>query len=244
MHGLTTAEYQTVRAILDLPRSAERERIAASGIPSSTYTAARRRVFEEGWLSDIIVPNPGPWGLAGVDVRLARPSIADRSALRAKWEADPECVLLWEGIHSVLGVFFRRATESSGPPNEPPGPAEWKDAFLVSPRRTEGGIPVFFDYSGLWDRFGGSGPSPSYPAGLDLSAPVASRRLIAAAIELVEEHGGPAPGTAHRLPILRSSPRHLEAMENRVVELRTILDPAKVPPFGGHRLGEVILVQG
>jgi hypothetical protein len=239
VHGLTPAEYQTVRAILDHPMASERERIASSGVPGSTYSTARRRVFAEGWLTDLMIPNPGPTGFQGVEMRLIRPSIAERRVVVEQWSTDPEGVVLWEGIHVVFAIFFRRGTDAPRKvPREGPGP------FQLHASRSEGTIPVFFDYSGVWDHFGGSGPPTTYPAGLDLTSPPVGDRTLAASDELMQWNGDPSPGSSHWVPILRSSRRHRDVLDVRVVQPRTVLDPAKVPPFEGRRLGEVIFVQG
>ncbi|MCI4367303.1 MAG: hypothetical protein L3K08_06090, partial [Thermoplasmata archaeon] len=218
MYGLTSAEYQTVRAILDHPRGSERERIASSNVPSSTYSTARRRIFGEGWLSDLMIPNPGPTGMTGVELRLSRPSMDERRPIATAWREDQDCVILWEGIHVLFGIFFRHGKRS--PPLDR---AAGSPAFRVLASRSQGAVPVFFDYSGLWDHFGGAGPPPTYPAGLDLSTPAVGDRMIEASGDLLVRNGDPTPGTSRWLPILRTSRRHRELLEAGVMQPRTVL---------------------
>ena len=165
---LTVAEYRAMLAILAHPGETEQHRIQLAGLPSSTYNVVRRRVYEEGWLSDVMVPSPGPCGFAGVEFRLTRPSLSARDSLVSEWTSDPGCVLLWSGVHAVFGVFFRiRPAAGADAPDAPQG---LPGLFRVFVHRDGGTIPSYFDYSGLWARFGGEPEPPSYPAGLDVSS--------------------------------------------------------------------------
>lgn len=227
-------------AILTNPRATERERILRSGLPSSTYNVARRRVYAQGWLRDLLVPNPGPCGFAGVELRLARPSRSVREEFLRSWADDPECVLLWAGLHAALGIFMR-----SGPL----GVAERADSDGVPGGTVQigsghGSLPVYFDYSGLWARFGGAPAPDGYPAGLDAESRPATRRALASATGLMRT--GPADSTDRprwtNLLRLPRSPRR--ALEERTVQSRTVLDVFHLPAFRDRRLGEVVLIEG
>ncbi|HEY6237890.1 MAG TPA: hypothetical protein VIZ68_01730, partial [Thermoplasmata archaeon] len=238
MRDLTSAEYRTVLSILSNPRATERHRIRLSRLPTSTYNVVRRRVFEEGWVSDVLVPNPGPCGFAGVELLLARPSVSQRETLLPEWTKDPECVLLWSGVHAVFGVFFRKAPALA---SVPPGAGPEEPGLLrVRAGPTDGSIPVYFDYSGLWARFGGQPPPAAYPAGLDHSSRTASARTLAETHRWVrsDAHADSAPARWTNLVSLGR--RHPRALDPEVVQARTVLRQAKVPPLAGRRIGEVI----
>ena len=242
MHGLTPAEFHTVRAILDRPQATERERIESSGVPGSTYLTARRRVYSEGWIADRMVPNPGALGCAAVEFDIRRPSLLSRDDLISARLADPACALLWVGVHVVFAINFVQGSHPGAPLES--GGHDPTDALLVKVSRDEGCIPVFFDYSGLWRSFGRLGPPPSYPAGLSFDSTPASPGVVAAAQEFLESNGSALPGTSRWAVIARSSRRHEQAFTGGAVLPRTILDPARVPPNDGRRLGEVIFVWG
>jgi hypothetical protein len=239
---LTVAEHRTILAILAHPNATERERIRQSTLPSSTYNVVRRRVFDEGWLSDILIPNPGPCGFAGVEAILTRPSLSAREELLPRWTNDPECVLLWSGVHALFAVFFRWGP---GPrPSLPDASAEEAPGlFRVFADRSSGTIPVYFDYSGLWARFGGQPRPPSYPLGLDVRSAPADPRALAAALGLLSPDPA-APPAPRWMNLLRLPRPRRRALERGVVQARTVLDVPRVPPFEHRRIGEVVLVQG
>jgi len=239
---LTSAEYRTALAVLGNPRASDRERIRLSGLPSSTYNVARRRVFEEGWLVDLAIPNPGPCGFAGVEFLLVRPTLSQRQSMGRTWGRDPDCVLLWSGVHAVFGVFFRRSPDR--PPDASESPRESPDLFRLRVGPTAGSIPVYFDYSGLWARFGRQPQPPDYPAGLDRPWKVVDGRALSDAKRLLlSEEAAASDGGRWTNPVdLSRSSRW--ALANDAVQVRTILRHARVPPFEGRRIAEVIFVRG
>ena len=123
---------RTVLAVLAHPSATERQRIRWSGIPSSTYNTVRRRIFAEGWLAEVLVPNPGSCGFrVESSSSWSVPSISVRSDLAEHWQTDRECVLLWAGIHAVFGIFFRHA--GPHPPQETAGrPESVRNPFRVA----------------------------------------------------------------------------------------------------------------
>lgn len=240
MKGLSPAEYRTILAILAHPRSTERERIRQSRLPSSTFNVARKRIFNEGWLDDVLIPNPGPCGFEGVEVVLARPTVSDRERLVQAYSADPECVLLWAGIHAVLSVFFRRELRSSSPSTESPE----SDAIRVVATRSAGAIPVYFDYAGLWARFGAQPPPPEYPAGLVFDANGVDARALSDARHALATGGRVDQRTGGWMSVVRLPRERRRALDRGVVQPRTMLNPRKIPALDGRRIGEVIVIRG
>jgi hypothetical protein len=239
---LTVAEYRTILSILAHPNTAERERIRLSGLPSSTYNVVRRRAYDQGWLSDILIPNPGPCGFAAVELRLTRPPLSAKEEILRAWTNDPECVLLWAGLHAMFGVFFL----SAPPPT--PSPPSTHDAtspeFRVRVEPQAGSIPVYFDYSGLWARFGGQPPPPAYPSGLDTSSDPFAHRALVAASGLLRSGAARAPEQPRWTSLLRFPRSPRRALEEGAVQPRTVLDIARLPAYDGRRIGEFILIQG
>ena len=242
MREVSEAEFQTVRAILALPEGPERERIRLSRLAPSTFHVVRNRILAAGWIEERTVPHPGPCGLAGVEVVLAAPSLTEREGVLRAWTADPECSVLWAGVQSLFAVFFRRSTSG----REAPGkafPTEGEGVAIWADRRT-GSIPVFLDYAGSWATFGGDGPPPRYPAGLDLASdpvPIPA----AASTTLFPPQGEDAADPRRAWSLGRSVPRSARRLLDRgIVRRRSFLLPANVPPLDGRRLGEVLFVSG
>ncbi|MCI4317079.1 MAG: hypothetical protein L3J96_00940 [Thermoplasmata archaeon] len=239
---MTMAEYRTVLAVLAHPSATERQRIRWSGIPSSTYNTVRRRIFAEGWLAEVLVPNPGSCGFGSVEFLLVRPSISVRSDLAEHWQTDRECVLLWAGIHAVFGIFFRHA--GPHPPPETGRTEGDENPFRVVVDRQGGTIPIYFDYSGLWARLGHQPRPPEYPRGIDPSSDSAGARSLSTARRMLDARVS-ASGKAGWGRRLVGSPRQESAvLEENIVQRRVVFDQAKIPPFDGRRIGEVIFIQG
>lgn len=247
MKELSPAEYRTALAVLALPGATERERILSSGLPSSTYNLARKRIYQEGWIEDRFVPNPGATGFGAVEVVLRRVTFSDRESWEKRYASDPSCALLWSGVHALLGVFFR--PEAGEAPR-----AEGRDGvspatLSVRVSRTGGECPVYLDFSGCWSRFGRYRPPGAYPGGLDPRAPTEAPRVLAACQSALVRHGelSPSPaeeGGASWINVLRLPRSQRRAVERGALLPRTLLHPAQVPAFQGRRMGEVILLGG
>jgi hypothetical protein len=229
MESLTVAEYAVVLAELSWPGAPDRTRVRASGLPDSTYHVARRRLLAEGWMRTYPVPVPAALGIHRVEVAFARPSLSTREPLLHGWAARPECVALFSGLHSVLGIFLGGDPARAGSPDKPVG------TVTCSIDATGGSVPVFLDLSGAWARFGGRARPERYPSGLEVRGEPAGERARRSARDVFRGEADPAvPGTASN-----GSPSSPGA-----ITTGAWLDIARVPPFEGRRLGEVIYVHG
>jgi hypothetical protein len=242
MREMTNGEYRTALSILSDPGATERQRIRLSGLPSSTYNVARRRIFSEGWLTETLVPNPGPCGFGAVECLLARPSVSQRPALVDQWTRDRECVLLWSGVHALLGVFFRRAPLRTDPARH--ARPEEATPFRVTVLPDLGTVPAYFDYSGLWARFGGATPPTGYPAGLDVESKPSDRRTLLAAERLVHADASSTDPSARWPPFLGRGRVDRHSVDPKVIQTRALLTLARIPPLEGRRIGEAIFIQG
>jgi hypothetical protein len=229
MEELTAAEYAVVLAELSWPGAPDRVRVNASQLSSSTYHVARRRLLAEGWISTVAIPRPSALAIGSVEIAFVRPTLSEREKLLRACGADSDCVALFAGLHSVLGVFFRRdAAEDEGHVDAP-------RTFACRVSASSGGIPVFLDLSGAWARFGGRARPDRYPSGLVLRGEPATdreQRAIRAAF---------GPGASKLAESSRSAPATVTAPS---VSNGAWVDLPRVPPFEGRRLGEVIYVHG
>ncbi|HTT34881.1 MAG TPA: hypothetical protein VMH78_03300 [Thermoplasmata archaeon] len=238
MKELSEAEYRTTLALLASPGGSDRERIALARVPSSTFTAARRRLFAEGWVRSVHVPEPGPAGLARVEIALARPALAAREPLIRAWHADPDCVVLWVGVHAAFAVFFRSDAATSEPT------VAGIDLTRIAVDRDAGSVPVYFDYAGAWARFGGAPIPDAYPVGLDFATGAASARARSVAREILDPSRPTDPPRRGWMNLLRMPRPQQRAFEEKVLHPRTLLDLATLPAYGGRRIGEVLWVRG
>ena len=246
MRELTDAEYRTLLAVLSYPEENEQSRIRRSGLPSSTYHVAKRRLYELGWASDRWVPQPGPLGLGGVEIVLSRPFSGDRGPLEAKLQEDPTCVLLWSGVHCMLSVrFLRSESAPSGKRAARRAPSELArlEVLRDDPMAM---LPVYFDYAGLWAHFGSEAPPKGYPRGLDLRSPAVPAQERRAALHALRRGNEPeAPWTARRWTSLLRLPRsQRRAVQRGTIAAWTFPQLSQIPPMDGRRIGEVIFVVG
>jgi hypothetical protein len=172
---LTAAEYRVALAALALPGATDRDQIHSSGLASSTFHVARRRILGEGWLSEGPVPVLGPWGIRAVEIVLSRPNLTERADRIRAAEDDPACVHLWAGLHCLFSVHFRRSGPGVTRGEEAPGDLR----ILLD--AGEGELPVYFDFSGSWARFGRLPRPEGYPRGLAIRGPPGDRRPLRAA---------------------------------------------------------------
>jgi len=254
--GLTDAEARVIAVLLAARPDRERDRLGLVAVPRSTYHAIRRRAYEEGWLRDRYVPHPVAFGRPLVTFLLARP-YADRfDELVAAVSEDPGAVVVWRGSQVVLGVVFHRKEGDAG------ALLGRIDKGHMAPRptavtvRSEGPtVPVYFDFEGLWCHVAGFDGTLSYPHGLgggmdtdggESAAMTLSSHQWWAASELVRRpFGSGEDGRGGHLvgPLgLPFSQRRL--LQRGWVVHRTILDPARLPPYQGRAADQVVLVTG
>jgi hypothetical protein len=237
MYQLTAAEAATVLFALSRGHGTESSDAGPPGIPTSTYYAARRKIYDAGWLTDRYLPDPWALDVAAVDFHVARPRPSTWSGLAEAWVSSPETVLLWGGSNVLLAVAYRRG-------REPP----WiENGTLVSVTPESGSIPVYFDFSRLWSRFVRVDRETGYPRGLGERRDRPTRNPIPSLAELVQENreaeGAPLP--ARRWHSVSKLPRKQALLlERGLARSRTLLNLEAVPPFDDRCLGEVVIVSG
>lgn len=237
MHELTASEAATVLAVLSKDGGRESSDLAPSGIPTSTFFATRRKIYDAGWLSDRYVPNPWAIGIASVDCVLAHPGPTERGRLERAWTDSPETVVLWSGLNVLFGVFFRRARV----------PSDGATGLTLSVTEERGSIPVYFDYSRLWSRFVRLERATGYPRSLGDSLGDRPRLPVSTAAELFQLDANP-PETAPRSHRWHSasalSRSQQRALERGLLQSRTVLNVDALPPYDDRALGEIVLISG
>ncbi len=234
----------------------ERERLRLVAVPRSTYHAVRRRAYEEGWLKDRYVPHPVPLGLPVVTFLLVR-AYADRSEeLLRTLSADPGAVLVWTGGPITLAVLFH------GNPSAPRRLIERIIAgrlaatpTAVTVRADGPSVPVYFDFEGLWCHLAGLDGTLAYPHGLGGGEPVNDEDTTQTRLT---SHQRWAVSELLRRPFAAAEsgrgghlvgPFGLPFSQRKILQRgwivhRTILDPSRLPPYGGRAADQVVLITG
>jgi hypothetical protein len=236
MYELTDSEAATVLSILSKDGGGEQSDLGSRGIPTSTFYATRRKIYDAGWLTDKYVPDPRAAGVQSIDCVLAQPDPTERARLERAWASSAETVLLWSGLNSLLAIFFRRGG----------GPSRVAEGTTVSVSRDTGSVPVYFDYSRSWSRFIRVERQTSYPRSLPIRSPgepEASRAVAEVTLLDQRKEGQPeGPYRWHSSARLSQSQRRL--LERGAVRSRTFLNLDALPPYDGRALGEIALLTG
>ncbi|HLM91503.1 MAG TPA: hypothetical protein VK424_05580 [Thermoplasmata archaeon] len=253
MRALTESEARVIAVLLAARPDRERERLHQVQIPRSTYHAVRRRAYEEKWLRDRYVPHPVPLGRPYVTFVLARP-YADRFDEFATFAAsDPGNVALWTGTQVALAIYFQaKATDAK----------RWSTRFdqqrfgaaplSISVRVDGPTVPVYFDFEGLWCHLVGLPGTLAYPHGLGGAVaeeadapPLTSHRRWAISELLQRPFRGADEGQGPHLVGPFGLPFAQRKMLARGwVDHRTLLDPARLPPYQGKSPDQVVLLSG
>jgi hypothetical protein len=237
MYELTESEGRTILTVLAEAGEKVVRGFGWKGIPSSTFYSIRKKAYESGWLTDRYVPNPWVNGLSSVECILAKPGAADYATLERRWAADPESVVVWTGLNSMFGIFFRKQPD--------PSPPEQGTRVAVTP--TSGSAPVFFDYSRLWARFIGETRTMGYPRQLVTRAVHTERGRPASVKDLLAKDAptGQAPTTDRVWHPPSGLPRSQQRLLDwGIVQGRTFLNFEAVPPFQGRIPGELVFITG
>ena len=253
MRFLTDAEGRIVATLLGSSLSSERER-SDGRCPRSTYHAARRRAYEEGWLQDRYVPDPVRLGFPWASFVLLRP-FADRiEAASRSWGEDPTNVLSWWSPQLALGVFLHRSEREADrlvkslQKDQAASSTTTLTAHLTDPE-----VPVFFDYEGLWTHLAALPGTSTYPNGLGGNFPGADGPEAAPST-----HQRWALGELIRRPFAAAEagraghlvgPFGLPFSQQKLlrdgwISHRVFLYPSLLPPYQGRSAEQVVFVSG
>lgn len=254
MRSLTDAEARVIGVLLAGNPGLERERLKVAAVPRSTYHAARRRAYAEGWVIDRYVPDPPAFGRSHGTFLLLRP-FADRFAeVTEQLSAAPDNVVLWASTQLVLAVFLHRSeTDHSGllARVEKSRLASW--AFPVPVDLSTPAVPVFFDFEGLWSHLADFRGTVAYPRGLGGTEdplgdrdPGTAKEWGWAARQLVERpFVSLAQGRAGHLVGPFGLPwSQQKLLRSGRVGHRVFLQPGRPPPYQGRGADQVIFITG
>jgi hypothetical protein len=228
----------------------EKERIHQTGVGTRTFERIRQRAYRESWLFDRLVPNPSRTGIETVYVVLSRPYIEEIQGLQERWSSHSSTVLLWRWPDAILSIFF--VSPSLARNGDVKNVLEFGPEDLVLACTPDGGgIPVYIDFEASWSRRTALPGTISYPQGL---APVTKGRPAVNGEGLtsspsfanflsraITPSGLNLPVRTGRFSISRSERRWLES---GLVQVRTFLDPARIPLVGGRRDEGVAILEG
>jgi hypothetical protein len=252
VRDLTPAEARVIAGLLGSAAASERERLRRIGVPRSTYHAARRRAYSEGWLRDRYVPQPERLGLRSALVLAARPFVDRAPELAERWSSVPSCVYFAAGTELVLGVFVEREPKAAKALSTrllDGRVASWQESIVADLHTPS--IPVYFDYEGLWTHLADAGGTVAYPRGLGGTPepedpPTLSDHQRWAASELLARpFAAPEAGRGAHLV----GPLGLPFSQQRLVAQgsvlhRVFLDPGRLPPFRGNAADQIVLITG
>ncbi|MGI0132253.1 MAG: hypothetical protein ACREDK_04065 [Thermoplasmata archaeon] len=255
MRSLTDAEARVISVLLAAAPGQEKDRLRQLELPRSTYHAARRRAYEEGWLRDRYIPDPGRFGFGRVTFVLARP-FADRAAeLVEKWDRAPGNVLAWGSAQLTLGVFYHPSEAASAKLLRSVAPPLVSWSFTLDARADAPSIPVYFDFEGLWVHLGGFAGALGYPHGLG-GTPVVTGNGGAATSGLPRREWA-AQELVRRPFVAQEQGRagHLvgpfglpwsqqKLVRTGAVRHRVLLDPSRTPPYRGRSIEQVTFITG
>ncbi len=254
MRTLTEAEGRVIAVLLGSTPASERERLTRMQVPRSTYHAARKRAYEEGWLRDRYIPDPARFGSPLATIAIVRP-FADRVGdLANRLAADRANVVAWVGAQSALCVYFhsdRKVAEKTLGALTSGGIASSVTSVIAQVDRSD--VPVFFDYEGLWSHLSGLSGAATYPNGLggrvpapEGDPPAATPHQVWAAKELVNRpFDAEARGRGGHL----IGPFGLPFSQQKLlragwVTYRVVLEPSLLPPYQGRSADQVVLISG
>jgi hypothetical protein len=251
---LTDAEAKVIAVLLGAATAPERERLRISGLPRSTYHAARRRAYLEHWLRDRYVPEPERFGLPWATFVVARP-FADRSQeLAREWSSQAGNVVLLSGPNAAVGAFLHPSQEAAQAFS---GSGAWRgsvssaNVMLVDLRGPS--VPVYFDFEGLWAHLSGIEGTVAYPRGLggsggspDEPAPRPTDHQMWAAGELVKRPFASVDGAPEGQLV---GPLGLPFSQRRLVAQgwvnhRVFLDPSMLSSYRGNQADQYVFISG
>ncbi len=253
MRTLTEAEAKVVGVLLAARADRERDRLRQLRMPRSTYHAVRRRAYEEGWVKDRYVPDPGTLQRPFVSFTLARPYLDHLEEFERAFTGSPDAVALWIGSLWSLGVSFHSISSKGVRPGSVTGSvptAAWSVTITVP--SVPATVPVYFDYEGLWSHFAMFDGTLAYPHGLSTvldendGRPALSPHQRWAMAELLHRpFSVPADGGGpHLVGPLGLPFSQLRLLRRGWVTHRTFLEPNRVPSYRGRSFDRVVMVFG
>lgn len=241
-----------IAGLLGSAAASERDRLRRIAVPRSTYHAARRRAYAEGWLRDRYVPQPERIGFEAALVLAARPFVERTAELLDRWSRIPSCVYLEAGSELLLAVFLEVGPKEARAQSKlllAGNLTSWHQEIIADLHGPS--VPVYFDYEGLWAHMSGVGGTVAYPRGLGGTPKVEEPASLSshqrwAVGELLHRPFSPEADRSegHLVGPFGLPFSQQRMLANGMVSHRVFLNPAQVPSFQGHAADQVVLVTG
>jgi hypothetical protein len=252
---LTKNEALVIKSILgSTPNESEEERIRSSGIPRTSYQEAKQRIYSMKFIHDRFIPSPQAIPMYRASLVLLRPFANKVASAGESFRKIPGTVLVWSGMHTVLGLTFHQ-TEEQGRAfrNELDAMSDSGTVIShVSVEPSPSSIPIYFDYEGAWNHFAHTGGSAHYPRAFPWTSTTRSewhwpgRSTTSSVVALLrrqfEESDGKRPPNLLSPSALPRSQRRL--LLDGVVEHRSFLAPGRIPSLNGTGFGDIVLLSG
>jgi hypothetical protein len=252
VRSLTPAEGRVIAVLLGASAASEKERLKRAEVPRSTFHAARRRAYDEGWIRDRYVPDPVRLGRPLASFVLLRPFADKGPELEQRFSSDPSNVLTWVSPQLAFGAFLHADGAWPNKWAEDLGAGGYASTSLVlTCRLTEPEVPVFFDYEGLWANLSGLPGTVAYPTGLggnfpgadeDPEAPTPHQRW--GLTQLIMRPLAADAAGGHLVGPFGLPFSQLRLLRQGWITHRVFIDPSRVPPYQGRSADQVVFVSG
>jgi hypothetical protein len=233
----------------------ERARLQRAGVPRSSYHAARRRAYFEGWLRDRYIPNPVTYGLPFAGITVARP-FAEQVVAYLRESTEARGTVFVAGSPQLtlkIGWYPTEAEAASAAGSAEAGRfASWSFPIVADLRRPS--VPVYFDFEGAFGHLAEISGTEGYPQGLGGSGTTAPpsdtellnrRRSWGARALLQRPFPDPGePRDPHRVgPV--GVPWGMQKILNQGwITHRVLLEPAHLPSYQGRSATQTVIVIG
>lgn len=174
--SITANEARVASSLFGAFLEPEESRIRRSGLPRSSYRAAKRQLFETELLEDRYLPHPGLLDTQRVSFLLTRPFADELQRVATSLVELRGSACVWSGTQSVFAAIFHSSAEGAQSFRE----GVDRNAFgnplaLIQPSVEGANVPVFFDFEGAWNHLCGTRAAERYPRPMLGSAPLPTR---------------------------------------------------------------------
>jgi hypothetical protein len=251
----TAAELRVVRDLLVDPLGPQSRKIRLSGLSRRTYQTALQRAYARRWVMDRYLPSPTLTRLPYATFLLARPATGRAAEVAGEIRRSTNAVLLWSMAETTFSVAFMKSPaslQSLARRLEDTGLCPRGQVHALS--CPQEGVPIYFDFEGVWARYGGLPGTVRYPQGLPVhpgsaeeGAVAPTPRVLESARSILARVGRPGREAATHSGLLGGwSHRMVDRglLRGGWVERRSFLDPISVARTLRDFAGGITVVHG
>ncbi len=252
MRALTRMQASVIDSILSEEDGTQRERIRKSGLAPRTYQVARNRALEAQWVAERLVPDPVVFARPRATVAMAHLATSGDLAAGARWAAMPGASVVWATPRSLFGVFFDADGEDRPAiVKELARTSTYSKSYSLALDLRRPSLPVYFDFEAEWAQVAGIPGVSAYPRPFPRrhrvggrTPPPPSDRWRRAVEEVVRNDAIAPPAGAERETGWSLRASEARALASGWVDRRSFLSPARLPPYDGWELQQVVFVTG